>query len=226
MDHRDGRFRQFVERLAEAHRDDRGAIVLLRPLPRQPVQPVDVGAGLEMLARRRGSPARAPTRRSPILSIAVGHRRAADPRRRRSRPPAGSASVSRCPRSSMASRKRFSLMTAPTFAGSVLAPHTSTPTARAVRRPERPAQQRRKRGRAARFGDQAQPVPDQPLRRGDRSVRHQHGGGDVRLGDREHQLADLARAQTVRRQPAHRRLDRAARRAARRARRDSPPARR
>ena len=35
---------------------------------------------------------------------------------------------------------------------------------RARGRRERAAEQRRERGRAARFGDQAQPVPDQPLR--------------------------------------------------------------
>ena len=163
MDHRDRRLRQFVQRLAEAHRDDRRGIVLLRSLARQAVQPVDVGAGLEMLP---GAADHQRAHRRIVRQISPARRssRAAGPRRRRS-PTSGRFSVSvATPRSSVASRNRSSLMLRQPSLGSALAPHTSTPTRAPCGRRERAAQQRRKCRRAARLGDQAQPVPDQPLR--------------------------------------------------------------
>ena len=86
-------------------------------------------------------------------------------------------------------------------------------------------------GRAARLGDDAQPLPQRALGGPDGVVAHEHDLVDMLLGDREHPLADALRRQRVGGDAAGRRVDRAARRAAlgerrRRVRLDADDARR
>ncbi len=71
--------------------------------------------------------------------------------------------------------------------GFVLAPQTTTPTRAPGGGLEPRGQQGRHGGGAAGFGDQAEPLPQQPLRRRDCVIGHQHGLADEALGDREHQ---------------------------------------
>ena len=74
------------------------------------------------------------------------------------------------------------------------------------------AEQRGEGRRAAGLGDEAQRRPRAPPARAGWRVAHQHDALDVRLGDREHQLADALRRERVGRDPAGLGIDRLARR--------------
>ena len=151
---------------AEPHGDDGSREILFRPLARQAVQPVDIGACLKVFAgtaddqRPHSVIAGKPLQRcgqcaQQIFVIGIGNLGPVQRQRR------DAAHIGR-------QQEAVATHGAATLAGSVLAPHTSTPTRASAGGTKRAAQQCSQRGRAARLRNQPEPIPDQPLRRGDR----------------------------------------------------------